>query len=657
MADLDMSSQNSACETWYGVTVSLTPYTISPFEPAISSGTGIQNESVFHLCDLFTSFTLTQPSAAVAAFGARSRAYITMAMAIYLLSNNLVDPYSPYIHRGIFETLDSVFADIPARHLRALLQSRLANVRAAFEALLNISGVLKQPLAFKFLVEIGTGNNWLSISARGHEYLYHAVCMDLDEVVQQLLERGCHPDKPVGTGHDVEDPTTPIITALERRNIRCLQLLLKHCDVNSNSQFDAHSNHQFRWLLYGYTSFTFFIQRTYDFDEMLFGQGIKLFLDAGADINSLLKNTRVYGGIPGLPHLWWAHHRIWSVLDCLFCFHPRLFYKFAPNWSPAEASQPTRAGILMTLEFGPNMLSEHCNKLAQNVGWARLYEYLELLVAELLTGIGPWFPCSRRMVNLKTADALVNLGVSMDKVLSRAPSLLTDYLDFWVTKTYRDCDMEVIQYLLNNGAIVDNRALQQAVRWQNTGLLSLLVQNTVDLQRQGASAVLEAATASNFEAVKILLDAGVDVNTDFARDPMKYGQLFGRTVWELASLLCQVFELWALPFEELNNMVDFLVRRGAHFRLSAMKPRLSDLMKSVLRSDRPRPAGILKTVVQFIVDAGCDLSDPDVPSARLLEACGFPMSAFGNTERLEIFESMFRSGARLRPAYQGKGGL
>lgn len=240
-----LPSQKPACDTWYNVTGPLTIHTMSPVEPTISSGT--------HLSRLFTPVTLTQPSAALAVFSSQSRAYITVTMAIYLLSNNLVDPYSIHPHREFFETLDSVFAEIPAKHLRALLQSCLANDRAAFEALLNISGVLKQPFAFKSLVEIGTSNNWLSISARGHEYLYHAVCMDLGEVVQKLLESGCHPDKPLRSGNNFYDHTTPIVTALERRQIRWFQLLLKHCDVKSSSQFQD--------PLIKCTYFNFFIQR------------------------------------------------------------------------------------------------------------------------------------------------------------------------------------------------------------------------------------------------------------------------------------------------------------------------------------------------------------------------------------------------------------
>lgn len=345
----------------------------------------------------------------------------------------------------------------------------------------------------------------------------------------------------------------------------------------------------------------------------------------------------------------WQHTRIWSVLDYLFCFHPRLFYKFAPNWSPAHASQPTRAGILMSLELGPNTLSEYCDRLAQNVGWACLYEYLELLVAEQLTGIGPWISGPRRAVDLETVRDLVELGVSMDKVLSHAPCLLANFMEGRVKESYRDCDMEVIQYLLDNRAVVDDRAIQLAVRWQETGLLALLIQNTVDLRQQVAGAVVEAAVANNLEAVKILLDAGVDVNTDFKRDRRLFQYLPGERGHETASLLCQVVELWNLPFKDLNIMIDFFVRRGAQFRLSAMKPHLSDLMESVLKSDALRPEGLLKRIVQYIIDAGCDLSDPEVPSARLLEACGFPMPRFDNIERLEIFESMFRSGGLLRP--------
>lgn len=235
------------------------------------------------------------------------------------------------------------------------------------------------------------------------------------------------------------------------------------------------------------------------------------------------------------------------------------------------------------------------------------------MVAEQLTGIGPWIPCPRRVTDLSTVCALVDLGVSMDKVLRRAPSLLADHMEVRMTESCRDCDMEVIQYLLDKGAIVDDRALQQAVRWQNNGLLALLIQHTVDLRQQGAGVVVAAAAANNLEAVKKLLDAGVDVNTDLTRNARLFWRLLGERRPGTASLICQVVELWALSFEDLKNMIDFLIWRGAQFRLSAMKPRLSDLMESVLRSNRRKPAGLLKRIVQYIVDAGCDLRDPDIP--------------------------------------------
>ncbi|KAK7700984.1 hypothetical protein SLS64_010578 [Diaporthe eres] len=218
---------------------------------------------------------------------------------------------------------------------------------------------------------------------------------------------------------------------------------------------------------------------------------------------------------------------------------------------------------------------------------------------------------------------------------------------------------KVIRYILDNGAIVDDQALQQAVQRQNTGLLALLIQNTVDLRQQGASLVVAAATANNLEAVKILLDAGVDVNTDLARDPRLSVGMWAERRRGTSSVISQVVELWSSSFEDLINMIDFLIWRGAHFRLSAMSPRLSDLMEDVLTSARRQPAGLLKRTVQYIIDAGCDISDPDVPSARLLEACGYPAGLFD--ENREIFEIIFRNGAMLRPgaplaAWIGMGG-
>lgn len=646
MAKLDLPSQKSARETWYGATISSGQNTRSPVRSTVLSGTEVSDESVFQLSDLFAFSTITNSSATLATFGARGRAYITVSMAIYLLSNNLESYRLGEVlpaHREFFQTLESVFKETPARHLRDLLQSRLASVRAAFEALLDIAGILRHHFAFKTLVDIGTGNNWLARSAQGHQYLYHAVCMDLNEVVQKLLESNCYPDKLAHASRYTR--TTAMVAALERRNIQCVELLLKRCDINTS----FHSLHY-----HSITSFTFFIQKAYHLDEMLFGQGIKLFLDAGADINSPIGKDREPCLYPyrGSPWFRWEKDRIWCVRDYLFCFHQRLFYMSIPSWSPAQASHPTRAGILMSLESGPNTLSAHCTRLAQNVGWPCLFEYLELLVAEQLTGIGPWIEGPRGVVELKTVRALVNLGVSMDKVLSRAPMLLADYMQGRGEENDHYCDIEVIQYLLDNLATVDDRALQHALRCQNTGVLALTIQNATDIQQQGAAAVVKAATANNFEAVKMLLDAGVDVNTETRCVPDQVGTRTGTTRDPAVSLLCQVVELWTLSFEALNNMIDYLVQRGAHFRLSAMKPRLSDLLESVLkhRDGRSEGQGLLKQIVQYIMDAGCDISDPDVPSARLLEACGFLGRWHGeDLGKMEIFVSMFRNGALLRP--------
>lgn len=232
----------------------------------------MSNGSRFDFPDVLSFLKLTQPSSAIATFSTRHRAYLIISTAIYLLSNNLVHPDSLSVsstHTSFFETLDSVFAEMPIRH-------RLASVRAAFEALLSMAGVLKQRFAFKSLVEIGAGKGWLANSTKGHEYLCHAVCMDLDEVVKMLLESGCRPDR---LARLANKKTTAIVEALERKKIESVKLLLENCDLNRQFQ---HNSGIF------VTNFTVSIQRMHGLDEIVFDQGISLFLNAGADINSLL---------------------------------------------------------------------------------------------------------------------------------------------------------------------------------------------------------------------------------------------------------------------------------------------------------------------------------------------------------------------------------
>lgn len=383
MMNLDLSPRRSAFNPGYDASLSIALNSKLLATPAMLLGHEVSDDSVFHFTDLLSSLIITQLSAALSIFSVQQKTSIAIVVAIYLLSNNLVfiDDINMSGHRGFFETLDSIFAEIPAGQLEALLQSRLATVRAAFEALLRIAGRLKQRVAFKSLVEIGTKARWINNSRDGHRLLYFAVCMDLDDIVKQLVEIGCRPETYVYE----EEEISAIIEALKRQNIYCAQLLLKNCDVNK----------QFLRMHGSFpraTSFTLFIEYSSreNLDEMRIGQGIKLFLDAGADINSLLTG-HVTVRSDGDPEMWaWRYDIVWSVPDYLFCFHPRLFCVFIPNWNLARDSHPTRAGVLTSLTLGRNALHEYCTRLEQVVDRAYLDRYLVEVLTEQLTGIVPW---------------------------------------------------------------------------------------------------------------------------------------------------------------------------------------------------------------------------------------------------------------------------
>lgn len=588
-------------------------------------------------------------------------AYIFLSMAIYLLSNHHVHPRNLLSsHEKLFRTLDSVFETMPLSHLQALLQSRLASIRAAFESLLIISGICEQRLVFKVMVDIGISNDWLAISAMGHNYLTYAASMNMVDSIQKLLDHGCHPDSI--QMHKGNLPTTAIVRALERGNTQCAQLLLDRRDVNSPLDTSMPGWEHL-------TDFDLFVLNLHKddniFDDNIFEQGLELFVDAGANLTSShvvsFKNPR--SGL-NLYCMWRSQYwesnpdgkpirgRFWgcSVLDYFFYFRRPLYNKYAPDWYEALASQPTRAGVLLLLENGVQSLEEYVDKLALKIDRGQLQEFLELLLAE------QFIMCDlqgrKRETDLKAVRALVNFGVSIDKLLFHLPNLLDEYTDR-MPQAYNDCEFEALKYLLDNGVTVSNGALSNAAKRRDTRLFDLLAQNTIDLPRKGGAALIAAASTNNIETVKWLLDARVDVN-------MEMEQRYGSPI----SILACVFRDWASD-EDPIDMVRLLVENGAYLRLSARKQHPYDLLEFILNRGPPMTGrSVLLKTVRFLVAAGGDLRDSSYSSASLLEACAksrFVIDRFNFlVSRRDIFEYLFRHGAQLGPgslaAWIGIGG-
>lgn len=538
----------------------------------------------------------------------------------------------------IFSKLDLVLAAVPGKYLEDLLHSRLASIKAAFEALIILSGLHKQPQAFKTLVELGASYGWLAVSAKAQEFLIFAASMDLICSTQTLLDNGCRPDSLTPENNDCWG-TTAIIKAMKCGNFRCAHLLLKHCDVNKAIQpYELATN------------FDYFLLHCHGCGK-LFQKGLKMFVEAGADLDA---NTPVFQSSQYLMlrsshlfrHKWdceYPKELNFSVLDYLFYFHRPLFHKFVWESAQARVGRLTRPAVLISLEGGTQRLEEYLDSLATRVGKQRLERFLKQLIAE------QFLICDlkgrKRPTDLGAVRALVNFGVTIEEVLCDFPRLLERFTGL----VGRDClrhDVEAVQYLIDNGATVNGKVLSWLVRLPDTRLFDL-ARGSIKDTREWQIALTYSAARKDFESVERLVHVGVNLDADIKPGvnlsvlvDWKRGTI---SVQRRISLIANVIYSWNPKSDGLAEVLDFLTSKGAPLRFSTERAHLYHLLRYAMDIFSCHCHQSVLGIVKYIVDAGYDPHDPSFASASLLESCRH------NVDGPQTFEYLFRNGAQLRP--------
>jgi ankyrin repeat protein len=548
---------------------------------------------------------------------------------IHLLSNKFVPlpgclKYMENPQSDLFRELDPVFAAVPVEYLENLIRMRLVSIRAAYESLFLLTGKFKQQSAFQLLLKIGFRYDWIAVPIWGHQLLYYAVSMDLDNALHLLLDKGCRPDLG-GIFLPLSDRGFPtaICEALQRGNLGCMQLLLDCCDVNALIYSQPGRDRRM-------SNFDCFLVEFDDDDENL-EYGLNAFIRAGADVNKPVvplwsSSTQPlgiwYGELQREVPSCEGETRL-SVLDYLFYFHRRVFHAISFKSNRTQPGVLSRACILLSLEGGIPNLQQYLDSLARRIGQQRLSKFLQFLIAEQFLSCD--LAGRKRATDLKTVCALASCGVSIPEVMNRFPDILDRFIRF-IGECSNEHDMDAIQYLLENGAPVDSSALSWLARLPERRLLDLA------LNHLGSSTVLhialaEVASRNDFQAVEILLHAGVDLGVDTI-DPDGWGSPM--------SLIARFIKSTLWDEVELSVMLDFLIKKGAVLRLSKRKPQLHHLLHFVLVQRGPHRGPRILATVQYITRAG--YKDNLFLPSSLLEACG-PAT----------FEHLFRYGVQLKP--------
>lgn len=628
----------------------------------------------------------------------QSQAYLFLSMAIYLFSNNLVEMTClADSYFALFAKLDTVFELVSQEVFQALLQSRLASIRVAGEKLLLVAGRCKQVRFFRILIDFGFADGWIDgLSWRGPDYLWCAASMGLEDVVQRLLTKGCRPDQRLVSinGYRLSRPQSVIDAAIENHHFECGQILLRYCDVNRPLQtpWNFLEDKEPRCLT-TFQSFILHLSTASPTDSnQSWIRGLQMMLNAGANPDEPFTwqmepepgsgrkdasvMTRYFRQIlPSRP----ANHRSkgWpSILDYLFYFNRPVFDQFS-HYSQSFKSQVTRAGVLLALEKGN--LDHYLELKKSSRNNEDVKELLQTILAEqfiLRRYMSDKFDFTCKKTPPKPTDldlvhALLDLGINFESgVTFEIRETIYDIINYFsgdlglppgtdwhcdkvtfllhaVTSAYPlaadlESECHAVQLLIDRGAVVTSWDLEQAARRKGTRLLKLLLAHISYIATNGTRALAIAAKLNNIEAVGLLLDSGVDVNSEFDVQKPKMREL---------SILAYTLFHWAGPQDDSSQMTNILLARGAILRVSQAETHVSDLLSQLFYYSTACESPSSYKMACFLVDNGLQHGDPYILSASMLERCVSSSSRFRHLERPRraLFKYLLRKGALVRP--------
>lgn len=318
----------------------------------------------------------------------------------------------------------------------------------------------------------------------------------------------------------------------------------------------------------------------------------------------------------------------------------------------------TRAGILGALELGLHSLRGYLQRVCQDDTDAK-ERYLEFILAE------QFFLCYNPRGDYVAMDphvtlALLELDVDPTLPLMKKPPDVgcgvirqihlaenSDTQRLW---------MIVLDLFIKSGATLGSKALATAVEIHDISLLQYLISCTANLAEEGREALAWAASRNDFEAVDLLLQAGVDINCyvqgDTKREDEPSLTILAYAINTESGIFRRVGDQKTASYE----MMKYLIENGAVPKALPDDWHPCHFLQFLLRYTE---AGFeILQKVQYIMETfDIDFGDPSTPSDGLLEACLWGTLDFSDDdsrERLATFEYLLQKfpvciGASLAP--------
>ena len=578
--------------------------------------------TIIQPCESQTHFNvnslLTDSPAVSTALSVNFDPYHYLSIAVYLLSNklsNLDDIRST-------DWLEKFFYLIPQSLFAEVLQSDIFGVRAAWEVLISAKAMCKHKAMFRMLVDIGSQRQWLVVHDMGHDYLYYAARANCHDMIEKLLRQGCRPD--CGWLRESE---SAILEAIENGAYESAKLLIEHCDINAVIPIPNELGGQPGYC----TNFQLFIHR-FNRSDVRHLSGLELFLEHEPDVDApyidddLKRRNYFFERLD----LFYSTNKIPvnlrpTVLDHYFFIDRAVFKKLLP----CSNSRSVRSTLLHKLEQTEGL---NCLRLLMpRLPIRERQRLLQLLLVEQFL-IGTDYLSTQATeawnskINVKMIQKLMEFGIHLGLSFLKKVNA-TDLLCAVIQHIHKgDLTEEEIATILSllceekKVAFDGSRILCAAVQKQGTRTLNYFVDRTANIAMDGIKAIGEAAYLDNFEAVRLLLDSGVDIRNHF----LEGGRLS-------------------------RNMIKILFERG--MTINGPDPAPVDPFQLLLNLFETESRDVYHQAVQLI-DQLNDIKNNTkyCDSALLLEKCLRGPAAWRQyAERLNIFEHLFRRGALISP--------
>lgn len=518
-----------------------------------------------------TTFDVDRSASSPTALATHSDPYHTLAQVVYLFSNNL---QSNIDGEHMIQLLDNLAGGRVRNLFFNMFAGDELSIRAVWETLFEIASTYTAKSGLQLLIGIGLELHTEWVDERIDDIVFAAVSIGDAPLLQQLLK-----ERPSWNSGSRMHPTY-FSAAARRGAVDCAEILLTRCDPNARTLFDKPGPTDKSTSIF----IEFLRELSCATDQPAYAEIFSLFVAAGADVDTPYPHDMNFG----LLHMGWK-------LTCLdFCAYTNIGMPTEASlssYSHTYNSMFTRAGICDALSEGQGAVAKYLESMRpphglnpRNCLRAILIEQFQFLENHRWANASgasaqiPQHPVTR-------VRALLEYGVSMRAWRTWSPSdALGSILQS--ASSHQEKDMTyVLNKAIEAGACIEPDTYQACETLNGLAALKVLVSHDADVAVNGRRTLLDAAAQGSFEAVALLLEKGVSVNSELPR-PYKYDNDAQATL--IAHLLTSQDDDWDDDWQddirEKRKMWRYLIKNGAELRLRVGHATCFQLLRAIIYS-------------------------------------------------------------------------